>query len=211
MNLLSTHLASPNTVNDPSTIPSPSYTPGICPSVALSHTFSSHQFWIVDLGASNHIYSHAHLFTTLAPISYSSITLTNSTTIQVHYSGNVKLSPCLTPKNVLFVLEFHLNLISISSLTTTTNPMIDFFSDYFTIQEIHNMKIIGKGKKLEGLYVLDVYYLLFVGSNTFVSTVSISFQTWHNRLGHLSFKCFTKLKAQLPCTSSRSSSFQPPS
>ena len=62
--------------------------------------------------------------------------------------------------------------------------------------------MIGKVKKLEGLYVLDITKPSS-STDAHINTVSISFQTWHNRLGHLSSKCLDKLKDKLHCNVSK--------
>ena len=197
MSLLSTHLSYAARVNDPLDITSTFYTSCICSSVSLNQTFSSSQFWIVDSGAFRHICSHTHVFTTLNPIQNSSVT---HTTILVHYSGDIILNPDLTLKEVLFVPQFHFNLISISGFTNAIHLMLDFFPNYFIIQEIHSKRMIDKGKKLERLYVLNNKNLY---STAHVNTVSVSVQSCHNRLSHLSSNCLDKLKDQLHYTTSK--------
>ena len=58
--------------------------------------------------------------------------------------------------------------------------------------------MIGKGSILEGLYVLDTKNS---SSTTPVNLVSVLI--WHNRLGHLSSKCFQKLQDHLGCSTSK--------
>ena len=107
-------------------------------------------------------------------------------------------------KKYYMYLNFIFNLIFVCALTNAINLMLHFFPNYFTIQEIHTQRMIGKGKMLEGLYVLDTKNFSFAAH---VNLVSI--QTWHNRLGHLSFKCFDKLKEQLCCTNFKFSHSSP--
>ena len=54
--------------------------------------------------------------------------------------------------------------------------------------------MIGKGDKLENLYILDTNTLKYV-STFFINNVLD--HVWHNRLGHLSFKHLNALKNHL--------------
>ncbi|CAA3023561.1 retroelement pol poly [Olea europaea subsp. europaea] len=98
-------------------------------------------------------------------------------------------------RDVLFVPQFKLNLLSVSSLTTGTNLSLNFFHDQFIIQEASSRKMIGKGSIIQGLYVLDTKDFNSV-SDAFIGSVSA--HVWHNRLGHLSFKRLDVLKDHLP-------------
>ncbi|KAL5557118.1 hypothetical protein UlMin_039354 [Ulmus minor] len=60
--------------------------------------------------------------------------------------------------------------------------------------DLHHKKMIGKGEKFEGLYVLDAATLRSVFT---AYANNISAHVWHNRLGHLSFKRLDSLKNQL--------------
>ena len=60
--------------------------------------------------------------------------------------------------------------------------------------------MIGRGNKVQDLYVLNVQCLHSV-SNAFVNNVSA--HIWHNRLGHISFKRLDSLKDQLKCDVTR--------
>ena len=204
MRLLSIHLSSTTHINDSPDTPSTSYTSGICSSIYLNQSFHSSHLWLVDSCASHHICYHPHVSVSLNPIQHSTVTLPNHATILVLYSGDVILSLDLILKDVLYAPQFHLNLISVSSLSNATNLMLHLFPSSFAIQETHTQRMIGKGNTLEGLYVLDIKTFSSVDH---VNLVSI--QTWHNRLSHLSSKCFHKLQKQLGCPDSKFSIISP--
>lgn len=70
--------------------------------------------------------------------------------------------------------------------------------------------MIGRGDQHEGLYVLRTKVVQIDVMTTslgtkFVSTDvnNVSFHTWHNRLGHLSFKQLVVLKCHLHCIVSK--------
>ena len=144
----------------------------------------------------------------MRPIQHSTVTLPNQTCIPVSFSGDVRLGSNLVLKDVLFVPQFKFNLISISSLTTTSRLIVDFFPEHFIIQEPNSKKMIGRGKKLEGLYVLDASNMNEgLLNKAYVNKVSV--HVWHNRLGHLSDKRLDVLKNQLNYDISKSSEATP--
>ncbi|KAL5538181.1 hypothetical protein UlMin_044629 [Ulmus minor] len=67
-------------------------------------------------------------------------------------------------------------------------------------QEIGSKKTIGKGDKLEDLYVLDSTALQ---SQSAAYVNSVSARVWHNRLGHLSFKKLDSLRSHLDLDSTK--------
>lgn len=81
--------------------------------------------------------------------------------------------------DVLYVPEFKFNLLFVSSFITSAHAMITFYHDSFLIQELHTKRMIGRGKMIEGLYVLDNYTLASAFSVKHVGS-----HIWHDRLGH---------------------------
>ncbi|XP_031259419.1 uncharacterized protein LOC116117549 [Pistacia vera] len=118
MSMLSTHLSSSAKVTNALDPSQTNCLTGICFSVSLSPLFSSNQFWIVDLGATQHICSQASAFVSLHSIHHTTITLLNHSQILVHFAGDVKLHSDLVLKDVLYVPQFKFNLISVNALVT---------------------------------------------------------------------------------------------
>lgn len=74
--------------------------------------------WIIDTGATDHMCSHKHLMSNLRSLNYPvHISIPNGNFLKVTHIGSVVLSPTLTLQNVLFVPNFHYNLLSVSKLT----------------------------------------------------------------------------------------------
>ena len=81
-----------------------------------------------------------------------------------------------------------------AALTTDSQYMVQLFSNDFIIQHIKSKNMIGKGEKLEGLYVLNSLSLghdcaleqFSVPSSICINTITA--QIWHNRLGHPSYQ-----------------------
>ncbi|PON43225.1 hypothetical protein PanWU01x14_275680 [Parasponia andersonii] len=134
---------------------STSFTICICFLVSLSAIFSSTRSWIVDSGAPRHICSNANAFVSWKPLTHATVTLPNHTPISVSLFGDVKLSPLLILKDVLHVPKFRFNLISVSALTVASHLVVSFLHDSLIIQDLHNKTMIGRGNKVDDLYILD--------------------------------------------------------
>ncbi|KAL4354578.1 hypothetical protein GQ457_06G014030 [Hibiscus cannabinus] len=110
--------------------------------------------WIIDSGASCHVCYSKELFESLYPIAAGSVLLPNKTVVSVGFAGNVRLSECLLLKNVLFVHEFHFNLLVVSSLIKDSALTVLFSKTHCLIQDL--CQVIGKGEYYKGLYLLQL-------------------------------------------------------
>lgn len=116
--------------------PSASYSIGTCLCVSVTPLISSSRFWVVDSRASRHIYPNANAFISMRPIKNFVVTLPNHTHIAVQFCGDVRLSSKIILRDVLFLLEFKFNRMSMSSVITRAHLTVSFFYDHFVIQEI---------------------------------------------------------------------------
>ena len=159
---------------------------------ALSAKFSHTVPWIIDSGATDHIASSLDCFRNYFKIKPISITLPNGALVSAHYAGTVQFSPEFVIYNVLYVPDFHFNLVSISKLISTLHYTLIFSDDFCKIQEVSSLKMIGLAKLKEGLYHLVVSkerQLPLPNTslvNTSTSTPITTSNLWHFRLGHLS-------------------------
>uniref|UniRef100_A0A803Q579 peroxidase n=1 Tax=Cannabis sativa TaxID=3483 RepID=A0A803Q579_CANSA len=105
-----------------------------------------------------------------------------------YFSGTVHLNPELILENVLYVPTFKCNLLSVNSLTATTNCTFLFSDDNCVIQDASKTKLIGMGRKFDNLYYLNCnqsYNKNLVSVSASFSYSKISNETvWLNRLGH---------------------------
>ncbi|KAJ0097721.1 hypothetical protein Patl1_29149 [Pistacia atlantica] len=122
-----------------------------------SPLFSSNQFWIVDSGATRHICSQAGAFVSLHSIHHTIVTLPNHSQILVHFAGDVKLHSDLVLKDVLFVPQFKFNLIS--PCFSNWISYKSFLPDYFVIQDLSTKRMIGRGDKVQDLYILNAPFI----------------------------------------------------
>lgn len=163
-------------------------------SLAIHNGFHS-QIWIIDSGATHHICYEINLFISKRKVNHYTVTLPNNMVIPVHIICDVQIDHIFILKDVLYVPEFDLNLISVSSLTKIQKHMIKFTCDHAYIQDVKHQKMIGRANRIEDLYVLK---------STKANVSVVSLDTWHRRLGHPSNKHIISIRNQLEnviCTS----------
>lgn len=69
------------------------------------------------------------------------VKLPNQMLIQVHFMGNIQLNGNLILKDVLYVPQFELNIISVTSLTQDKITMVGLYYDHAIIQQMSSNKI----------------------------------------------------------------------
>ena len=143
-----------------------------------------------------------HLLSSITFLVHISVKLPNGDIVQVTHIGTDKLSSTLTLDNVLCVPTFSINLVSISKLTQNIHWCCLFLSNFCLIQDLQLWRMIGLGKKLGGVYILQnssialpasipailsklvpTSFKVSVHSCNKISIVDDS-NLWHYRLGH---------------------------
>ena len=100
--------------------------------------------------------SNFSLFITFQSHSSTSIvTLADRSISCVFGSGTIHPTPLITFTSILSLPQFSFNLIYVSKLTRTLNCNISFFLDYCLIQDFSTKRIIGRGRRSGGLYILE--------------------------------------------------------
>ncbi|KZV36180.1 hypothetical protein F511_26362, partial [Dorcoceras hygrometricum] len=159
---------------------------GICSTVSHIPLIAQTD-WVLDTGATHHICCSLSLFHSSRTVN-SKITLPNTFTIQVTIVGSVILTNDLILHDVLYVPVFKFNLLSVSSLTNILAYSVSFTADSCQIQDIKRTRMIGTGKRLGNLYVLEK-------STSYICNVSVSKpELWHLRMGHPSPSRLSRLK-----------------
>ena len=92
----------------------------------VSQNIMNNDTWVLDSGATHHVSHGKELFVSLDMNSTSSVNLPNGSMIKISGVGNIQINEHILLQNVLFIPEFHLNLISISSLTTDLASRVIF-------------------------------------------------------------------------------------
>ena len=142
--------------------------------------------WLIDSGATDHITSTSHSFTsTNNNPSIPPVVLLSGEKASIISVGNASLNSSLSLNNVLYVPSFKVNLMSVSKLTQGLHCSISFFPNWCILQDLATRKTIGLGKQQGGLYYLvslvsDKPSLLPPSCNH----AHASTHLWHSRLGH---------------------------
>jgi hypothetical protein len=138
--------------------------------------------WIIDSGATNHI-ATSIIDKATVPM-FSQVTLPNGSYAKITSAGSAHVTKSLHVHDVLCAPSFHVNLLSVSQLTSALNCSVHFFPTFCILQDLATKRMIGLGKQSKGLY-----YLMPQSESHSTSTKSyqVSFPSgavWHNRLGH---------------------------
>ncbi|KAL5832076.1 hypothetical protein ACOSQ4_017430 [Xanthoceras sorbifolium] len=150
-----------------------------CSSFSKQQTDLNH--WIIDSGATNHI---ATLIINTSPL-FSQVALPNGSYSKIIGIGSIQLSNHLHIKNIMCAPSFHVNLLSVSQLTSAMNCSIQFFPTFCILQDLASKKMIGLEKQLNGLYYFVSPVKSIPTSLPLTHHVdSARSITWHKRLGH---------------------------
>lgn len=103
-----------------------------------------------------------------------------------------------TLKNVLVVLDFKHNLLSVSQMTRELRCSVHFFPEFCIFQDLFSGEVEEIGKEVEGLYHLPnilQYTKKAVDHNAILMAkmTDSKCMPWHKRMGHSSFKVLKQL------------------
>lgn len=153
--------------------------------------------WILDSGASKHVCHGLSLFQNTCKVERYSLTLPNKITLPVKLIGSIKVDPIITLTEMLYVPNFDMNLISIGALNRTQRFIVYFTCNHALIRDIKLMRMIGRAKVDEGLYVMGKTDMKNDKLQPFNSKINVvSLDVWHKRLGHPSNKCLSFIKIE---------------
>ena len=138
---------------------------------------SHHGSWIVDTGASDHMTYNLHFFTKLQPLSNPiHITLPDGSIKTVSQAGQIVLCPKLTLHNVLYVLDFKFNLISVNKLLTDLHLFALFTPETCIFQDPSTNQPVAIAPVDNGLYQFQ-----FVDQASLDNTLQPSSKTEQNK------------------------------
>ena len=112
--------------------------------------------WIIDSETSSHMTGSCDLYSRLFQLpSIRSVFIADGRTCRVSGQSTIRATSQLTLDKVLYVPEFPVNLLSISSITKHLNCFVTFFPFHCTFQDLQTGKRIGLGHdKGQGVYLL---------------------------------------------------------
>ncbi|XP_019241987.1 PREDICTED: uncharacterized protein LOC109222031 [Nicotiana attenuata] len=145
---------------------------------------------IVDSGATNHMVHTRELLDKINTDILGNVPkvyLPDGSSLDVECTRESRIGENSIVKNVLYVLNFKYNLLSVSKHTRDLRCFISFYPDFWIMQDLHSGKVKGIGKELEGLNNLQHQKLEAKAANVHLqkSTVhEVDLKVWHGRLGH---------------------------
>ncbi|KAH7568282.1 hypothetical protein JRO89_XS07G0271200 [Xanthoceras sorbifolium] len=145
--------------------------------------------WIIDTGCSNHMTGNISLFESLYDVSPSPVGLPNGNHTTAIKEGKIVLSDGLILKDVLYVPDLNVNLISVSQLLATLNYFITVTDKLCIIQDRNSRTLIGAGEQCDGVYWFKPTKRIQANQTTMVGQQEL----WHRRLGHPSRKVVSLL------------------
>ncbi|KAH7569415.1 hypothetical protein JRO89_XS06G0157600 [Xanthoceras sorbifolium] len=145
--------------------------------------------WIIDTGCSNHMTGNISLFESLYDVSPSPVGLPNGNHTTAIKEGKIVLSDGLILKDVLYVPDLNVNLISVSQLLATLNYFITVTDKLCIIQDSNSRTLIGAGEQCDGVYWFKPTKRIQTNQTTVVGQQEL----WHRRLGHPSRKVVSLL------------------
>ncbi|GJT23280.1 retrovirus-related pol polyprotein from transposon TNT 1-94 [Tanacetum coccineum] len=161
-------------------------------------------------GAYDHMTPHSDYLQTPVYLQFKPhINLPNGHTSVISQIGNAKLNNGLVLKNVLLVRDFKFSLLSVSKLAEDAKCFVTFYSQFYVIQDLVTRKVLGLGKKRNGLYHLlnipldqvdarlrkmvvssledcSLFSSLSLNNKYAYSVFNNTYNLWHHRLGHIS-------------------------
>jgi len=157
--------------------------------------------WIVDTGASNHMlgnYNHLQSTCLIGNGTAGQVQLPTGASTTVSHIGDYHLGEGDVLKNVLCVLTFKFNLMSVSNMTKELNCSATFFPHYCVFQDLISGKVRGIGKEEDGLYILhsksgsnETKINKCLAATTLSETDAV---TWHHRLCHVPMSVLRKIQ-----------------
>lgn len=139
---------------------------------------SSHNFWIIDLGASDHICHDHVLFLNLNRILKPfSIILPIGNTIKVLFTTTITIISKLSLTNILFVPNFCYNLLHVSKFINQIDYKIIFTTNLCLMQDTLVKMPLVLGRFYKGLYLLYGQTLDNVPSYSSNSKIVLSFES----------------------------------
>ncbi|XP_070014782.1 uncharacterized protein [Nicotiana sylvestris] len=110
---------------------------------------------------------------------------------QITHTGNVSILDNQVLKDVLHVLDFKFNLLSVPKLTKELCCIAMFFPDFYIPEGLYNGKVMGIGKESCGLYLLQRRLMPAAKMVTNDANNSV---LWHIRLGHPSINAMQHIQ-----------------
>nr|KYP68907.1 Retrovirus-related Pol polyprotein from transposon TNT 1-94 [Cajanus cajan] len=96
--------------------------------------------------------------------------------------GSIKINDDIFLHNMLYIPMFRFNLLSLLTLINNNPFRFTMESNCFVLQDLKTLRTIGTAKQQQGLLVFE--FPTF-NSDCISNCNSVTYETWHKRLGHI--------------------------
>lgn len=115
---------------------------------------SPSSFWLIDMGATDHMVSNLTLLTTITSTIRIEVKLPNDQHVVATHISTVYLVEGFVLTNVLCIPHFSINLVSTSKITSDLSSCLIFLHGHYYIQDLTHWRTIEIAKLHQGLYQL---------------------------------------------------------
>jgi len=123
--------------------------------------------WILDTGATDHVICTTQHFSSFHKIKPIIVQLPNGSYVNANHFGTVYFSEHLFLTDVLYILYFNFNLISVQHMISSLNCILIFGHKIFQIQDTTSQRMIGRAELQNRLYYLRANTNSFTYTNSF--------------------------------------------
>lgn len=127
--------------------------------IGMANCFSTNatsHCWIIYSGASHYITTNEHLLNNSKCTTSShqdKVNLPTGDKASISHIGETCLFNNVVVKDVLCVLEFKFNLLSISQLTRELSCFVSFYPNFCIFQDLYGGRVKGIGREEGSLYI----------------------------------------------------------
>jgi hypothetical protein len=141
----------------------------------LPHNSSgmSNSEWVLDSGASHHMSPDSSSFTSMSHLSSISVMTDDDTPIPLASVGSI-VTPHLSLPNIYLIPKLKLNLASVDQICDFSDYLIMFLGSFCCVQDLQSQKLIGTGRRENGLYILDELKVPVVVAAAATTTIDLS-------------------------------------
>nr|XP_016514650.1 PREDICTED: uncharacterized protein LOC107831402 [Nicotiana tabacum] len=155
-------------------------------------------YWIVDTGATNHMTGYKSLLLDDGKVgSAGNVQMPTGESAKVTKIGNSPLEGGDTLKDVICILSFKFNILSMSKLTKELNCCAMFFPEHFIFQDLCPGKVKATGSREDDLYILRTHHKKsrINGAKAMTVEQMEEPEIWHRRLGHVPMVVIRKISS----------------